>query len=993
MRRWLGLTKTIRRARALPQRAGCTWLIAGAATLLSSGALAAGDPNLKWETLESANFRVTFHSGESQAAARVVDVAESALITLSAELGYLPGQKTEVVLTDFTDSANGSATALPFNTVRLFLTAPDDLSPLSDVDDWLLDLTTHEYTHILQLDQVRGIPAVVNRLIGKRWAPNQVQPRWILEGLAVLEESKHTSAGRLRSAIWDMYLRGDFLGGKIATLDQMSHYVRRWPQGNIWYLYGSYFLRWIFDTYGEGAIRAMIRDYAGQIVPWGINRSIRRATGKTYEELYEGWVRETRASYAAVAEGVRARGIREGVRVTRVGQIAAYPRWIPNGAWPNMDGGIAYFRDDGHSRAGIYGIPATLREKDRQLLVRTTGQGTVSFAPDGSFVLSMPDVHRNIFTFDDLHRYERGAHDESGQNGSRLRLTDGFRAADPAVGPDGRQLAFVTNQRGTRYLQTARLNDAGDGIEGLRTLVRSERWEQAFTPRFSPDGKQLAYSVWTKGGYRDLRLVDVASGTYRTLAHDRAVDGGPSFSPDGKYLYFHSDRTGIFNVYAWELAEDRLLQVTNVLGGAFYPEPSPDGKRLAYIGYGSGGYDLCVLALNPARFLAAEPYVDRDPVVPFVASSHVVRRTSYNPLETLRPRNFGFGTAKGNYGQAFDISVNGGDIAGFHSFGVTTRIETDKPVLQGSINYNYGRLPFDVSASVFRTITPRGGYFVNGQERILTEETAGATTSATFYRNRAFASQNLAVSYSLARRGTDFPDARSELNPYDRPQAYPRGTVGLLGLAYNFSNAESRLWSVGAEKGFNFSVSSNLSDPALASQYRGATVAANLTAYYPMPWLRHHVLALHGGGGLAVGDYPGKSAFYVGGFTDVPFYESIQKSIVQGGFVLRGYDPVVVYGSQYVLGNAEYRFPIVNLDRGISTLPIFINRISGNLFFDYGSAFDDVTTSKFKSGTGAEAWFDVILGYNLSMTFRLGYARGLASQGRDQLYFLAVAPY
>ncbi|RYZ67298.1 MAG: hypothetical protein EOP08_03065, partial [Proteobacteria bacterium] len=380
-------------------------LLAAAAVLRPSIAQAAGDPNVKWETLESANFRVTFHSGESEAAARVIDVSESALGTLRDELGHVPSEKTEVILTDFTDSANGSATAIPFNTVRLYLTAPDDLSPLSDVDDWLLDLQTHEYTHILQLDQIRGIPAIVNKVVGKRWAPNQVQPRWILEGLAVLEESKHTSAGRLRSGIWDMYLRADFLDGKVATLDQMSHYVRRWPQGNIWYLYGSYFLRWIFATYGEGAIRAMIHDYAGQVIPWGINRSIRRATGKTYEELYAGWVQETRASYRAVAETVRAKGMREGIRVTRAGQGASYPRWIPKGAWPGLDGGLVYFRDDGHTRPGMYGIPASMREKDRQLLVRTTGSGNLSFEPDGSFVLSMPDVHRNVFTFDDLHRY------------------------------------------------------------------------------------------------------------------------------------------------------------------------------------------------------------------------------------------------------------------------------------------------------------------------------------------------------------------------------------------------------------------------------------------------------------------------------------------------------------------------------------------------------------------------------------------------------------
>ena len=64
------------------------------------------------------------------------------------------------------------------------------------------------------------------------------------------------------------------------------------------------------------------------------------------------------------------------------------------------------------------------------------------------------------------------------------------------------------------------------------------------------------------------------------MTDDKAIDGAPAWSPDGKYLYFSSDRTGIFNIYAYELETKRLLQVTNVLGGAFSPGPSPDGKSV-----------------------------------------------------------------------------------------------------------------------------------------------------------------------------------------------------------------------------------------------------------------------------------------------------------------------------------------------------------------------------------------------------------------------------
>ena len=179
------------------------------------------------------------------------------------------------------------------------------MSPLGDVDDWYLELVTHEYTHILHTDHIEGIPALVNKILGKTFAPNQVQPHWLLEGLAVFEESARTSGGRLRSSMWNMWMRADVLENNVATLDVFSNVPRRWPQGNIWYLYGSFFMQWIAETYGEQAIRAMIDDYAYQLIPYAINRSIRRATGRTYEELYAAWVDSMQRNFGAQASAIR----------------------------------------------------------------------------------------------------------------------------------------------------------------------------------------------------------------------------------------------------------------------------------------------------------------------------------------------------------------------------------------------------------------------------------------------------------------------------------------------------------------------------------------------------------------------------------------------------------------------------------------------------------------------------------------------------------------
>ena len=46
----------------------------------------------------------------------------------------------------------------------------------------------------------------------------------------------------------------------------------------------------------------------------------------------------------------------------------------------------------------------------------------------------------------------------------------------------------------------------------------------------------------------------------------------PVLTPDGAAVVFRSDRDGVSNLYALRLADRALLRVTNVVGGAFFPE-------------------------------------------------------------------------------------------------------------------------------------------------------------------------------------------------------------------------------------------------------------------------------------------------------------------------------------------------------------------------------------------------------------------------------------
>ena len=946
-----------------------------------AGQARAGDPYLEWYTVKTPHFRVHYHAGLEEIAQRTASSAESVHERLVPQLAWAPKQVTEIVVTDDTDSANGSAATIPYNVVRLYATAPDDMSPLGDYDNWINELVTHEYTHILQIDNVSGLPAVGNAILGKTYAPNQAQPRWILEGLAVVMETEHTSGGRLRSSQFDMYLRADVLDQRLARLDQISNPARRWPGGNLWYLYGANFIGWIVDTYGPDTYAAVAADYGASVIPWGINRAIRRVTGRTYEQLYEGWRAALERKYAAQKQAVLARGLLQGRRLTQRGFNARTPVFMPDcgqGGGPR----IVYLRDDGHTTAGIYALDPDAPDPDdsAELIARSGGQG-VSVASDCSLYFDNTAPSRRLYYFGDLHRQPANTRSPAGTERSRQRLTVGARASTPDVSPDGRWLSYLTNRAGTSTLRIAHIN-AQQELENDRALVPSAAYEQAYTPRFSPDGKQLAYSAWTRGGYRDIRIVDTSTGSFYEVTHDRAIDQQPTWAPDGKTLYFVSDRTGIANVFAYELGTQKLAQVTNVLTGAYMPTISGDGKRMVYVGYGSYGFDLWELPLEPSRFLAApEPVNDRlaafEPAI-----SHAWPIESYNPLPTLRPRAWTIAYGPGTFGDTLTITTKGSDAVGRHAFDATLTIPSaEDSEIGASANYAYNRLPFAFRASVFRSASPRKDYRYGDQNPLTTERLTGATTGISWAAPGEFDGQGVSLSYTIANFSRDLPTG-TRADPYSLvPYTPDRGYLGLLHLGYSYSNVQGTAYGIGAEKGFSIGIGVDEAAEALGSESTLTAIGGTATAYQLMPWARHHVLALALSGGTSTGSYARRGLYTTGGFVDESLYDSYNGVIRQSSFVLRGYAPGQFIGTSYNLLNAEYRFPLLYADRGLSTLPVFLRTLTGVLFFDYGGAYSTLDRNKpfdaFHGSIGAELWVDAITAYFLQTNLRLGIAKGL----------------
>ncbi|MBI4705911.1 MAG: PD40 domain-containing protein, partial [Deltaproteobacteria bacterium] len=749
-------------------------------------------------------------------------------------------------------------------------------------------------------------------------------------------------------------------------------------------------------------------------------------TGRTYPELYEGFKSELRRRHGRQMCDMLRRGLREGVRLTFHGRNVYYPQFVPPAgrrAGPRAQDGpataagyaLAYFRDDLHERSGIYELD--LRPDGRPsgaaelLVARTSTASPLSFAPDGGMLFASEVPWRNVYQRTDLFLLAPGERAPSGAEPGRRRLTTGLRATAPSLSPDGRTVAFTVNARGTTSLGLARLGPDGP-IEGRRTLVAGARFDQVYTPVFSPDGSRIALSTWSAGGFRDLRIVEVPSGRSVALMRDRALDTGPCWSPDGRTLYFASDRTGIFNIYAYSLADGTLRQVTNVRTGAFMPAVSPDQRWLVYVGYTGAGHDLYAMPLDPARFLAAPAARQERPDAPAEPPPVRWRRQRYDPLPTLRPYRYSFEYAPGSFGtNALTVRADGADVVGHHSMSAAVVADPGAPLPQLSLDYGYGRLPLDLSLQVSNRVAPRTDFRISDRTPQYVERSYGIRSGLSYTDNQEFGYQRGGVSYGASIVDRSLP-VGTAIDPYAGLTSEPqRGLMAIVHLGYALSNVEGSFETAGAARGFSLGLSLDLADSATGSSE--SVYAASYTAalYLPMPWPGHQTLALRSRGGLSAGSYSRRGIFYVGGYDleRTSLLDTITSGILSGAFVLRGYPPNAYAGSTMMLQNAEYRIPLVAPDLGISTLPLYLRRVSGNLFFDHGGAFDrlDFEATEFlargalldspqlHSAAGAELWLEATLAYYLDVQFRLGYARGfsVAALPGGQGYFVAAGAY
>ncbi|MFZ2491508.1 MAG: BamA/TamA family outer membrane protein [Thermoanaerobaculia bacterium] len=891
-----------------------------------------------WKVYPSTHFDIYFYEEERDHLQRVVDSAETAYLDLSQKFNYqIPTriplifyhthsafEQTNVMLNFIPEGVGAFA-----EPVRKRMVLPVDMP-----DDKLLQLITHELTHIFEYE------VLFQGKLTKTVTANP--PQWLMEGLASFMAQDEESRDR-------MVLRDAVVNDQIPRITQN-------PRGYFAYRFGHSVFKFMQEQYGWEGLRDFLYEYRNTLGST-IDKALKRAFNVSPDEFdsrFRTWLRKQYLP-ALVAKGEPQEygdPFRLGVNARSV-EISPVPS--PSG---DLMAGVATYKED--VDIVIFNIP------ERKMMKNITAGYTSRYEyPIVQSFTTAPVMGRDLAWSPNGDHVALFVKKERGRN---LLLIDPItgqiarsiampleQQLSPTFSPDGRRVAFSAFRENQSDIFLYDLES------GEITNVTSDGFFDA-APVFSPDGKWLVYSSVGEVHAKLFRLNLADPRERYQLTSGEWNDIDPSYSPDGKRIFFSSDKqTGrnlaeavkiledaenearregntsapdptnfaAYNIYSLDLETGDLLQYTDVIGGCFTPSVftgASNRERLVFSSYYKGDWKLFTTTTDKPLRKAEKTTL---PSAPITADARPTFKTS---------------------SEFFIDEEKIEDTAGFRLFiddiDVSAGVSSDQLVLSRSVmfmsdmlgnrrfvaaldsveNYsnfdflyfdlqrrlNWGARLFDNRSFFVSPLFDYGGTLVDIERRQVYRET-GAMGLVSYPFNR-YHRVDAGAGY-IMRDGwfPQFAEVDGQLGYF-----YDRRKDNYPVVSSTFTGDTTVYKYFGPVSGRRYQTSLTYA-PDLDE---GGTVSTDFNVDFRQYYQVTSRTSLAARIFLAASEGNAPNIFYFGGLN-----------------TLRGYDFRTLVGNKAGFANFEFRFPLVD---AIITPVLTLQGVRGNLFFDVGAArFDE----------------------------------------------------
>ena len=845
----------------------------------------------RWKIYKAPHFDVYYYPESEPFLDDIVSYAESAYVRLSKDLDHelrfrIPlviykthgeFEETNILLEELSEGVGAFAEPIQ-NRMVLSIDQPPDK---------LYKLISHELTHIYQFSLF--FEGYIGRALRARI------PTWLVEGMASYFGQDEESLDR-------MFIRDAVVNNSIPPLQQLD------SRSYLDYRFGHAVFDFIEQDYGKEGVRNFIYEYRRVLLTGNVEKAVKEAFGTDIDAFNRNFNRFLRKKYFPVLlEKKSPDDYGKEIGIHDRGIFTFSPTLSPSGeliaalANPKMELDLVVLSaEDGKK---VKNLTKGWSNRYRYLVTESfSGRRDLSWSPSGDqiAVFVRKENTRRIAIYDSLH----------GKLERIIPLPGIAQGASPAFSPDGKRIAFEGNKDGVVDIFELDLES-----KAIRNLTQDDDYDG--NPWYAGDGTTLIYNRRIGASWK-IFSVDLTDPTRKTqLTFGPAVDLQPSYSRDGKTVFFTSDRGGygVFNIFTLDLASGETRQYTDVVGGCFSPVEMAPREGESYIvvtAYFDGTFRLYRMPLRQAETTtAAETAVPGAPEAepfepPLKLKADVAEAKPYKARWDLEAPSISIGvTDDGTF--LSNVGLQFSDLLGDHRIGLQYYSVSDFSnfvVTYTSLKHrtHWGATVFDLRDYFLSS----NGVSVDRQQ---TQRSTGFQLFVQYPFNRhyridtAFTATDSSQDVFVVNDVNGVPHFQSSS---DRFLLLQPSIVGDTTRYQSFGPFQGKRFEIGGTYGKN--IGGDL--PGDIAEYH-----ADFRAYKQLT--RRSLLAFRAFGVVNRGE---RQVFYgIGGLN-----------------TLRGYEFRSLFGSNVAMANVELRFPFVDELR----FPIWpIRSIRGFLFLDSGTAW------------------------------------------------------